>query len=350
MRRLYVVVMIGLTATVGSSTPASAHSAEGSPASNYRTFIDRVTPKSSGFSVSVIEEGNRLQLRWLTGESIVVPGYDEEPYLRVGPAGVEENRRSPTTFLNRDRMGATAPPADVDTDAPPEWVSVSTEPVARFHDHRAHYMGSIPPQQVEAKPDEGHLVQEFSIALRQGVEEHVVTGRVMWEPGQLSVPALVASCALALAVIGLAAWAGVRADRRRLVKIPIVTALMMLVVVDAVHLLGIAGGPQGGSLAGRIFTIGYASIAAWIMAVVASVLWLRHRDDALYLATFAAGLMTLVGGVADISILSKSAIVFWWPDHIARWSVALTLGLGVGIVVAAVLLTRPPQVKPGAVS
>jgi hypothetical protein len=345
--RFCVCLGVVLAALLGTASPASAHSAEGSPASNYRTFVDGITPRSDTFAIDVIEEGNRLELRWLSGDPIIVPGYDDEPYLRLGPTGVEENRRSPTTYLNRDRMGTTSPPADLDAEATPDWVRVSAEPVARFHDHRAHYMGSVPPQQVEARPNEEHLVQEFSIALTQGSQEHLVTGRVMWVPGQLPVAAIGTSVGLGVAVIALAVWAGVNADRRRLVKLPIIGALMMLVVVDVVHLLGIAGGPQGGSVLGRVFTIGYASIAAWVMALVSAFLWLQHREDALYLATFAAGLMTLVGGVADISILSKSAIVFWWPDTLARWSVALTLGLGVGLVVAAVLLTRPVTGQSG---
>jgi hypothetical protein len=78
-----------------------------------------------------------------------------------------------------------------------------------------------------------------------------------------------------------------------------------------------------------------------VIAGVSATLWLRGRPDALYLTTFAAGLMTLVGGIADLSALTKPSVVFMWSAGLARWCVALTLGLGVGLVIAAILLTRP---------
>ena len=122
----------------------------------------------------------------------------------------------------------------------------------------------------------------------------------------------------------------------------------VLVAVDAVHLAGIAGGVLGGSVVGRFLSVGWASVAAWIMVVVAVVLLVRGRDDALYLLTFAGGTITLVGGMADLTVLSRSSVVFAYSITLARTVVALTLGLGVGLVVASVLLTRPLQKRRSA--
>ena len=69
----------------------------------------------------------------------------------------------------------------------------------------------------------------------------------------------------------------------------------------------------------------------------------RGRDDALYLLTFAGGIITLVGGMADLTVLSRTSVVFAYSITLARTVVALTLGLGIGLVVASVLLTRPLQ-------
>ena len=48
----------------------------------------------------------------LVGDSVamVVLGYDDEPYLRVGPRGVFENVKSPATYLNRSLTVTAAPP------------------------------------------------------------------------------------------------------------------------------------------------------------------------------------------------------------------------------------------------
>jgi hypothetical protein len=320
---------------------ASAHSAAGSPSSNYRTVIDSMTPTPTSFSVRVIEEGSRLEVGWISGEPVIVPGYQDEPYLQIAANGVQENVRSAATYVNQDRMGTTELPETVDEDAAPKWRQVSASRIARFHDHRAHWMLPDPPDNVRSRPGQEHVIQEFAIDLRQGDRITKVAGRVLWIPGPSPMFKFAGAAVAALSIVLSAVWAGINSQRRKVVRPLIVGALVLLIVVDVIHLLGIVGGVQGGSFLGRIVSIGYASMAAWVMAIISIVLWLRGRDDALYLATFAAGLMTLVGGVADISILGKSSIVFAWADELARWSVALTLGLGIGIVIAAVLLTKP---------
>jgi hypothetical protein len=337
-----VLSMLGLL-LVGAA-PVSAHSAEGSPSSNYSTTIDSVVPTPVGFSARVIERGNRMEVRWISGSAIIVEGYEDEPYLRIGPNGVEENRQSSATYTNQSRNGTESIPSDLEPDGPPEWKVVSVEPVARFHDHRAHFMGSVPPPLVLRSPGDRQLVQDFTIKIRPVEGEGgstLIVGRVEWIPSPSKTPLLAFAAVLALVLAGIAAFAGVRAERRHPVTAVMMISLVGLVIVDVLHLIGIAGGVIGGSVLGRIVNIGYASIAAWMMSLVAIVLLLQRREDAMYLLTFAAGLMTLVGGVADLNILSRSSVVFLWSDVVARVLVAATLGLGIGLVVAGVLLTRP---------
>ena len=68
-------------------------------------------------------------------------GYDDEPYLRVGPDGVFENTRSPAVFQNRSLNATGDVPDSYDATAEPEWRRVSTDDHVRWHDHRAHRMG-----------------------------------------------------------------------------------------------------------------------------------------------------------------------------------------------------------------
>ena len=117
----------------------------------------------------------------------------------------------------------------------------------------------------------------------------------------------------------------------------------MLIVVDAVHLVGIASGVAGstGAAIARMFSVGFASLAAWAIGIVGVAMLARRRIDGFYLAAFAAGLMTLVGGLADVSALRHSSIPFAYSAGVARTCVVLTLVLGLTIAVLSVLATRP---------
>lgn len=141
-----MTVGLALGLLVALATPAAAHSAAGgAEASNFKTRLSDVRPTVTGVDFEVIENGNRLQLTNTAPEDLVVLGYQQEPYLRVGPDGVFENRRSPATYLNQDRQATTPVPGSADPEAEPEWEKVSDGHVARWHDHRVHWMGEQDP-------------------------------------------------------------------------------------------------------------------------------------------------------------------------------------------------------------
>ncbi len=349
--RFLAAVFGAMLVVVTFSPAASAHSAAGSPSSNYVTTIESVLPESKNFTVRVVEQGSRLEVRWITGGALIVEGYDGEPYLRIGPGGVEENRQSTATYANKSRNGTETIPSNLQPDGPPEWKRISVAPTARFHDHRIHYMGSVAPPAVEQDATKRQLVQTFDIIIRteNRSASSVVSGRVEWIPGPSPTKALLFAGGIAATIAACALWAGVQPGRRRIAQQTMIGLTLMLVAVDVFHLVGISGGVLGGSVLVRMLSVGYASMAAWIMAVISVVLLLRKRDDAMYLLTFTAGLMTLVGGVADLSTLSRSSIVFLWSSPTARLLVTLTIGLGVGLVVAGVLLTRPTTERLAAI-
>jgi hypothetical protein len=63
---------------------------------------------------------------------VVVFGPANEPYLRFSTDRVEENMRSPTTFLNSSRIV----PAGAEAGTPPRWRKVSNGASYTWHDHR----------------------------------------------------------------------------------------------------------------------------------------------------------------------------------------------------------------------
>ncbi len=352
-RRILAVVALvsGLLVVLGAlaPSPASAHSAPNSPSSNFVSTVTAVTPTPSTFTVKTIEATSRLELRWLSGPLIEIADYDGYPYLRVGPDGVEENQQSFAVYLNKDRNGATAVPDNLKPEGPPEWKKISSESIARWHDHRVHWMGGVRPDGVIARPNERQEVQPFSFPVTQGGQTYTVSGKLEWVPGPSPVPLLLLSGAVALVVLASALWAGLHQDRRMKVRLAIAASALALLAVDAAHLVGIAFGVHGPASAAfaRMLSVGFVSIVAWAVLLVGAVLVIRRRFDAYYLLVLGAGLVTVIGGVSDFSVLSRSNAPFAFSLGLLRVLVALTLGLGIGVVVACVLLTRRTSASIG---
>lgn len=86
MRRTVVTAAIAVGWLLTGASPAAAHSVSGAGASNYETRLEGVAPRIDGIEMKVVEDGSRFELTNTTAEDVVVLGYQEEPYLRVGPA------------------------------------------------------------------------------------------------------------------------------------------------------------------------------------------------------------------------------------------------------------------------
>jgi hypothetical protein len=147
LRRRAVVAGAALLALLVAA-PASAH--QGNP--NYRSVINGVTPAVPGLRLQVLNFDDRLQLDNRTGKTVVVRGYQNEPYLRVLRDGtVQVNHNSPAFYLNNDRTSTGKVPATAKPDATPDWQVVDRTGSYQWHDQRIHWMSTIPPQQVKDK-------------------------------------------------------------------------------------------------------------------------------------------------------------------------------------------------------
>lgn len=318
-----------------AAPPAAAHSAAGGlDATNYLTRLDTVRPDVPGVRFRVIETGNRLELRNTTDETVLVKGYQDEPYLRIDRRGVFENVKSPATYLNADRNQTKAPPPSADPETAPEWRKVSSDPVARWHDHRAHWMLDDPPRPVRQNPTRRHQVFEWQVPFEVGSQPVVARGDLVWVPGSSSVPWL-ALAAVALAATVAAALSSAWA--------PALAALLALLVVsDVVHAVGVqwAGEYATGTRVARLLGSGFFSVIGWVAGVTGVWMLLRRRPDGLLLAAVAGLLGALFGGIVDLGDLSKSQLPFAFPAVVGRFTVALSLGLGLGLVAGAVLALR----------
>ncbi len=342
MRRLVLAAGLAVGVVLTTAAPAAAHTVGGEHATNYRTRVFGLSPAVTGIALRPIEHGDRLQLTNSTERDVVVLGYDGEPYLRVGPRGVFENRRSPATYLNRTRLGTDTPPARTDTAAPPEWRRLSGGTTVRWHDHRAHWMSSEPPPVVQRSSDDPHLVQRFTIELRTGGDELRARGDVWWIPPPSPWPWIAVAV-----VFGVVIVVGARTRW----SVPWVgSALGVVLVATAVHAVGAWGASSRGTanrLADTLPTLG-----ALALGVIAEVqLFRRGMRAAAPLLVFAGLFVGIAIGLADLSGLSHSQLPTDLPYWIDRLTIALALGGGFGVAVGAAFhvgapVARRPEPRP----
>jgi MYXO-CTERM domain-containing protein len=211
MSRLRLLVAVSALMALAAAPAALAH--QGNP--NYRSVIDQVSPKVSGVRFEVLNLDDRLELQNTSGKTVVIQGYQGEPYARLlGDGTVQVNRRSPAFYLNDDRFGAVKVPSTAKPGAAPQWQVVDRAGRFQWHDHRIHWMSSVPPKQVTDK-GKRTKVFDWSVPLRVGGTRGAVTGTLFWQPtagGGAPVGAYAGLAAIAL--LGLGAVALVRRRRR----------------------------------------------------------------------------------------------------------------------------------------
>jgi hypothetical protein len=333
LRAAVTVGGIATAAVVVSAQPAAAHSVGGIEASNFETRVDTIAPRVDGLTITAVDLGNELELRNETGADVVVTGYQGEPYLRVGPDGVFENRRSPATYLNRTRDGKTRVPSSADPGATPDWRKVASGDTARWHDHRAHWMGTRDPDVVARDPGRRHVVESWQVELTRGSQTISVSGRLLWVPGPSPWGWLGAALAVAVVLVAL--------SRTRLWRWAIAAGLAVLVVSETAHVIG-QWTATSTSLANKLTSSAYSTGGIALAAVALVWILVRPPSNAIPAVLFAGLVVAAAGGLADLTALTRSQLPTDLPAGIARLSVVLALGLGASLAAAAALRLRPP--------
>ena len=211
MSRLRLVVALSALLALTVAPAALAH--QGNP--NYRSVIDGVIPNVPGVKLEVLNLDDRLEVQNTSRKTVLIKGYQGEPYARLlGDGTVQVNRNSPAFYLNDSRTSTGKVPANAKPDAAPDWKVVDKAGRFQWHDHRIHWMSNVPPQQVTDK-GKRTKVFDWKVPMQVGSSPTSVNGSHFWQPtagGGAPVGAYAGLAAIAL--LGLGAVVLVRRRRR----------------------------------------------------------------------------------------------------------------------------------------
>jgi hypothetical protein len=210
MRRPLAVVVAVLALTAAAPTAALAH--QGNP--NMKSVVRALAPHVDGVSLEVLSGDDRFQLTNRSTKTVLVQGYDREPYARITPDGtVAVNHNSPAFYLNTDRYGVVTVPKTATAQATPDWHVLDKTGVFEWHDHRMHYMSRDVPPIVKDKSQRTKIF-DYDIPIKIGATQGQILGTLWWAPskdGGAPVGAIVAF----LVVLAGGVAAVVLARRRR---------------------------------------------------------------------------------------------------------------------------------------
>jgi hypothetical protein len=229
MARRMFIALLGAVACLGAplllspaSLAASTTAAEsGNPINDqgssyeYRSNITGVTPSVPGLSFQVLEFADRILLTNHTGKTVTIYGYEGEPYARVLANGtVEQNVRSPATYLNTNFYAQVTVPPSASASDPPQWQVIDRTGQFEWHDHRIHWMSPVPPAKVKNK-SQRTLIFNWQVPIAVGSTKGAIAGQLYWTPESSKAPTAVIIAGVAIALAGLLFVLFVRRRRAR---------------------------------------------------------------------------------------------------------------------------------------
>lgn len=181
----------------------------------YRSNITGVSPSVPGLSFQVLEFADRILLTNHTGKTVTIYGYEGEPYARVLANGtVEQNERSPATYLNTNFYAQVSVPSSASASDPPQWKVIDRTGQFEWHDHRIHWMSPVPPAKVKNK-SQRTLIFNWQVPIAVGTTKGAIAGQLYWTPESSKAPIAVIVIGVAIAVAGLLFVLFVRRRRAR---------------------------------------------------------------------------------------------------------------------------------------
>lgn len=183
----------------------------------FESEVRAIVPAVNGLEAKVIDGDQFLQITNGSGKTVVVKGYDNEPYLRFLPdKTVDRNAVAPATYLNADRQGLTPIPKSAKPKAPPEWRRIASDGRYRWFDHRIHITTKGTPKELR-NVTEKKKVFNWTVPMLVNGEPVRATGTLFFDPASDSGGGFPvwAGIVIGLAVLVLLALAATMRRRRR---------------------------------------------------------------------------------------------------------------------------------------
>jgi hypothetical protein len=296
---------------VGACPPmAEAHGPVAPVASSYLAKVGRLP---AGVDGKVVDGDQRMWLRVVPSETVVVLDYGGAPYLRFSRAGVAVNRNSAMFYLNQTPVAET-PPAALSPSTPPTWQPVGGGHDYGWHDGRLHALATV------ALAPGMSFVGRWSIPVRVDGRLSSISGG-LWHAGPPSIVWFWPIVVLLLCV--LAAWR---------VRRPELDALVARGLAS-VALVAFALGGLGRELHGRpTVSIWQAVELALILAFAAWGLRRVLFGRPGYFSFFVIAFAVIWEGAVLITTLLYGFVLIALPAFVVRAATVLCLGCGVGLL------------------
>ncbi|MEJ7876558.1 MAG: hypothetical protein WKF62_07850 [Solirubrobacterales bacterium] len=188
-------------------------------AGRYRSHVTSIRPSIPGLEARIVGGQDKFEISWTGREPLVVEGYGSEPMIRMSAAGIEVNRRSPSSYLSGDRYAAITVPPQAGP-GPPSWRPLESAGTISWYDHRAQWMRPERPA-IVGDGTRGVTIFHWSVPARIGDRRISIRGALDWLPDPAAVRAErsdtsspLLSAGLLAGVAALGAAAGVRLRRR----------------------------------------------------------------------------------------------------------------------------------------
>jgi hypothetical protein len=286
---------------------AFAHGRNAPVATSFRAKVDQV-PAGAQLQAKVVDGDRKLWLRVPASATLIVLGFQREPYIRFDPAGVGLNLRSPTTYLNQPRPTYTSRPTSAS--APPYWKRVTHGHAYSWHENRLHAVERL------VHGGDARVIGRWSVPLELGGKATAIAGTLSYVPGPRGwvwPVAVIAATAVALA-------AAARRRRAAEVVFPVVALTAALVARLGREFYG---GPDVSATS--LFVVALSCL----LAVVLVGGLLRGRGERRQLVALVIGGLALYQGLTLAPTLTKGIVLAALPADVERAAVATALACAV---------------------
>lgn len=323
------------------ATTARPASADPPRPTNHRSRVIAVDPPAPpGVSVE-IQGGDAFVVMTVDrGHEVVVPDYGasdtDRPYLHFQDDGtVRMNESSAAASANESRFGTRDP--GFDPDGEPRWRTVSTTGSHAWHDHRIHLMvpDHLAVVDERGRVDLGGEDGTWEIPLEVDGVATTVTGELIRVDAPAAWPWYAAVVLIGAAVLVVAM--SVTAVGRGIVGLALLVAGLASGYVAATEL---ANAPDGSGASSVPIILASASVLGALMPIGSGIGGDRRPMLARTGTALSAAALTW-WGATRLAVFSNSIL----PSQLGSLDRTVTaLALGIGAVVAVVLMWRPSLV------